>query len=272
MFIKLTVPSFLFLSLSLSLSLSMYLSLSKTGGKFFQTMAVAAQPSFSGSGALNLKAFVLLSMLSTSYIAHYNAPQFYKELKNNTRPRFNKVVGLAFVASIATFCFMMSTGFLTFGGATLGFVLNNYATSDSLISFARLAIGLALLTGYPFTFSALREGILDLANVQGEEKRTNALRPLTVGILTVVTALAIVLRDVGFVVSISGAMFGAALMFVVPALMNIANIKSLAKSKSIALTKGEKFEIGANYGLVGSGVSLGVLGVTISVLRQLKKI
>lgn len=243
------------------------------GGKFFQTMAVSARPTFSaGSGALNLKAFVLLSMLSTSYISHYNAPKFFAELKNTSMPRFNKVVGLAFAASIISFCFMMSTGFLTFGGATLGFVLNNYASGDTLISFARLAIGMALLTGYPFTFSALREGILDLANIKEEEKRTNALRPLTVGLLTVVTGLAIALRDVGFVVSISGAMFGAALMFVVPALMNIANTKALANQKKIALTKGEKFEIAANYGIVGTGVSLGVLGVAISVLRQMKKL
>jgi amino acid permease len=243
------------------------------GGKFFQSMAVASRPSFSsGSGGLNLKAFVLLSMLSTSYISHYNAPKFFAELKNTSLPRFNKVVGLAFAASIATFCFMMSTGFLTFGGSTLGFVLNNYASGDTLISFARLAIGLALLTGYPFTFSALREGILDLANIKEEEKRSNALRPLTVGLLTVVTGLAIVLRDVGFVVSISGAMFGAALMFVVPAMMNIANMRALAKQKNIALTKGQGVEIAANYGIVGTGVSLGVLGVAISVLRQLKKL
>lgn len=243
------------------------------GGKFFQAMAATARPSFSaGSGALNLKAFVLLSMLSTSYISHYNAPKFFTELKNTSMPRFNKVIGLAFAASIGTFCFMMSTGFLTFGGSTLGFVLNNYASGDKLISFARLAIGLALLTGYPFTFSALREGILDLANIKEEEKRSNAIRPLTVGLLAIVTSMAIVLRDVGFVVSISGAMFGAALMFVVPALMNIANMKALAKQKAVALTQGEKLEIVGNYGIVGTGVSLGVLGVAISILRQLKKI
>lgn len=243
------------------------------GGKFFNAMAASARPTFSASGGgLNVKAFVLLSMLSTSYISHYNAPKFYAELKNTSMPRFNKVVSLAFAASIIAFCFMMSTGFLTFGGSTLGFVLNNYASGDTLISFARLAIGLALLTGYPFTFSALREGILDLANIKEETKRSDALRPLTVGLLAIVTGLAIVLRDVGFVVSISGAMFGAALMFVVPALMNIANTKALAKQKNIALTSGENFEIAANYGIVGTGVSLGVLGVTISVLRQLKKL
>jgi Na+/serine symporter len=113
---------------------------------------------------------------------------------------------------------------------------------------------------------------MDLANVQGEEKRSNLLRPLTVGLLAIVTSLAIVLRDVGFVVSLSGAMFGAALMFVVPTLMNIANTKALAKQKNVALTKGEKIEIGANYGIVGAGVFTGILGVTISVLRQLKKL
>ena len=61
-------------------------------------------------------------------------------------------------------------------------------------------------------------------------------------------------------------------MFVVPALMNIANMKALAKQKAVALTQGEKLEIVGNYGIVGTGVSLGVLGVAISILRQLKKI
>jgi hypothetical protein len=41
----------------------------------------------------------------------------------------------------------------------------------------------------------------------------------------VVTLLALVLKDVGFVVSISGAMFGCLLMFIVPAIMTISNIK-----------------------------------------------
>ena len=61
-------------------------------------------------------------------------------------------------------------------------------------------------------------------------------------------------------------------MFVVPAMMNIANTKALAKQKAVALTQGEKLEIVGNYGIVGTGVSLGVLGVAISILRQLKKI
>ena len=70
-------------------------------------------------------------------------------------------------------------------------------------------------------------------------KRATLLRPLTVGLLSIVTILAILLRDVGFVVSVSGAGFGAALMFVVPAIMNICNLKAVAKAKGTELPKGQ---------------------------------
>ena len=238
------------------------------GGKFYTALAASARPVFGKGGGLNMKAFVLLSMLSTAFIAHYGAPQFHRELKDNTLPRFNKVTTLAFGASIAIFAFMMSTGFLTFGGATAGFVLNNYASNDGLITIARLAIGLSIITGHPFTFSALREGILDLAKVTDMGKRTSLLRPLTIGLLALLTALAMVLKDVGFVVSVSGAGFGAALMFVVPAIMNICNLKAVAKAKGTELPQGQKLEILANKAMIGVGVLMGILGVTISTMKQ----
>jgi sodium-coupled neutral amino acid transporter 11 len=118
-------------------------------GAFFEAMAAAARPSFNKKGLplLNVRAFVLLSMLSTSFIAHYNAPKFYAELKDTSLPRFNQVVKNAFGSSTLIYAGMMATGFLAFGGASGGFILNNYASNDALISFARFAIGLAIVTG-----------------------------------------------------------------------------------------------------------------------------
>jgi len=75
---------------------------------------------------------------------------------------------------------------------------------------------------------------------------------------------------VGFVVSVSGAAFGSILMFIVPAIMNINNIKAAAKGKE--LQSGEKTEIAANYGLIGLGGLMGVLGVAVSTLKQLGKL
>jgi solute carrier family 38 (sodium-coupled neutral amino acid transporter), member 11 len=242
------------------------------GGRFFKTLAAAGKPSFSARGGMTLSPtiFVLLSMLSTSFIAHFSAPTFYNELKDTSMPRFNRVVNSAFFSSIAMFIFVTAAGFLTFGGSTAGFVLNNYSGQDALATFARLCIGIAILTGYPFTFSALRDGILDLAKVP-RESRGNYFMPLTLGLLGIVTGLALILKDVGFVVSVSGALFGNALMFVVPAIMHISNIRRKFKSSNTDMTSQAKLEVGFNYGLIGTGVVMGALGVVISVLKQLGK-
>jgi amino acid permease len=203
-------------------------------------------------------------MLSTSYIAHYNAPKFFVELKNSTMSRFNKVVGGAFGASIIFFIFTMCTGFLTFGGSTAGFILNNYSGRDALATLARFSIGLALLTGYPFTFSALREGLMDLMKLTGNS-RDNAFAPITASLLGLVTLLALMLKNVGFVVSISGAMFGCLLMFIVPAIMNIVSFrKSTVPAGSV-----RKAEIALNYAMIPIGVIMTVLGVYVSVLQQM---
>lgn len=238
-------------------------------GQFFKE--IAFKPVFSARGGLtyDYRLLVLLSMLSTSYIAHYNAPKFYTELKNPTMGRFNQVVGGAFGAAVAFFILMMCTGFMTFGGATQGFVLNNYASKDILAIMARLAIGIALVTGYPFTFSALRDGVLDMLKIDGE-RRQKALQPITPVLLGVVTALALYLKDVGFVVSISGAMFGSALMFMIPAIMNISNMKRLA-----GLGRPGRFQgsmVALNYLLIATGFSMGALGVAVSVLSQMGKL
>ena len=172
-----------------------------------------------------------------------------------------------------------------------GFVLNNYASADPLISLARLAIGVAIVTGYPLTFTALREGVLDLVNLTQPTQRAQAFRPLTVGLLGAITAGALMLKDLGFVVSFSGAIFGAFVMFVVPALMNIKEIQRRRQVLAMANQgqcrgrgrgrgwvvggdsgQGEGGELWLNYGILGLGTTMGVLGATISILRQLNKL
>lgn len=167
-----------------------------------------------------------------------------------------------------------------------GFVLNNYASSDTLISLARLAIGVAIVAGYPLTFTALRTGVFDLTNVPPDQQ-VRLFQPLTLALLVVITVCALVLKDLGFVVSFSGAIFGAFVMFIVPAVMNI---KGIHRKRQLLLTdqsKGrdrdrgrvsnadraiydqQRIELWLNYGIVGLGTTMGLLGATISILRQL---
>ena len=91
--------------------------------------------------------FVLISMLASAFLAHYNAPKFYGELEapadgSSKLPRFNLVVGLGFLAAAGVMGAVMAGGFLTFGSASQGLILNSYATSDPLAFLARLGIGM----------------------------------------------------------------------------------------------------------------------------------
>lgn len=96
-------------------------------------------------GALTPNVFILVCMLSTAFMAHFNSPKFYTELKNNTLERFNKVVSTSFGISIAIFSLVTSLGYLTFGAATDGLILNNYSTKDTLMSLSRVAVAISLV-------------------------------------------------------------------------------------------------------------------------------
>jgi len=122
--------------------------------------------------------FILVSMLSTAYIAHYNAPKLYRELEDATIPKLNKVVASSFAVCMLVMATMMMSGFLTFGKTAQGFLLNNYASQDQLAKLCRLAIGASILFGYPLTFIGVRDGILGLAGVSQCARGDDVYHPL----------------------------------------------------------------------------------------------
>lgn len=106
-------------------------------GKFGLDMAVSLQPKFGSVGARGIftpAAAIMVSMLSTAFTAHFNAPKFYIELKDKTLPKYYKVVSTSFAISVLIFALVASLGFLTFGSHSSGLILNNYSTKDGLMS------------------------------------------------------------------------------------------------------------------------------------------
>jgi amino acid permease len=115
---------------------------------FAADMAPNLTPTFGNvgmEGALSPNVFILICMLSTAFMAHFNAPKFYTELKNNTVERFNRVVFVSFAIAILIFASITSVGYLTFGAATDGLILNNYSTKDVLMSVSRIAVAISLV-------------------------------------------------------------------------------------------------------------------------------
>mmetsp|Transcript_71841 Transcript_71841/g.208067 ORF Transcript_71841/g.208067 Transcript_71841/m.208067 type:complete len:468 (-) Transcript_71841:22-1425(-) len=189
-------------------------------GKFLATALTA--PVFGKAGAkavLSAKSLILTCMLSNAYIAHFNAGKYLAELKNNTLGRFNQVIAWSFGAAITLYSIITAVGFLTFGAASNGLILNNYSNKDLLMSFSRIAVAISVTGSYPLLFDGTRDGLLDLFKVP-KDKRDNALlNKYTFGILAFTTFAASRLTDLGLVASIGGATFGTALVFIYPAIM-----------------------------------------------------
>lgn len=178
----------------------------QVGGMFGQDMPSHLQPAFGMAGASAVwspTTSILVGMLSTAYMAHFNAPKFYTELKNATVPRYVTVVSTSFAVSIALFVLIAGAGFLTFGGNASGLILNNYSSRDTWMGLSRLAVALSLVFSYPLAFTGAREGILDLFQIK-KKLGKKSLNLLTVGLLGSVTAAAAVIPDVSFVLAFAG--------------------------------------------------------------------
>ena len=154
----------------------------------------------------------------------------------------------------------MTWGFLTFGAASQGLILNNYATSDPLAFIARLGIGCSIIFSYPINFIGLREGVLGLLGATGESDTTHVIS--TVLLLAVACGISMMTKNLGLVVALGGAVLGSALVYVIPAAMGVAS--KLQKGKKTPLTTGEKAEVVACGAMGVTGVALGVLGAVMS--------
>lgn len=235
-------------------------------GKYLADLAVDLRPKFGttgAAGALGPNSLILICMLSTAYMAHFNAPKFYVELKNNTVDRFNTVVGASFAASVLIFVAVASLGFLTFGSACSGLILNNYSTSDTLMSFSRIAVAVSIVFSYPLVFVGARDGLLDLMHVSVERRTGGMLNNLTVVTLAVLTTLALKVEDLTLVLSMAGATLGNALIYVFPAVMFRSALRKKADDGGV-ISRGDKIESVFSLGCALLGVGMGMVGTKMA--------
>eukprot|EP00281_Chroomonas_sp_CCMP1168_P024784 CAMPEP_0206238452 /NCGR_PEP_ID=MMETSP0047_2-20121206/14827_1 /ASSEMBLY_ACC=CAM_ASM_000192 /TAXON_ID=195065 /ORGANISM="Chroomonas mesostigmatica_cf, Strain CCMP1168" /LENGTH=515 /DNA_ID=CAMNT_0053662997 /DNA_START=70 /DNA_END=1618 /DNA_ORIENTATION=+ len=239
------------------------------GGVFFKQLVAKGGKklvvsSFNVAGTQAIKALILISMLTNSYLCHYNSPKFLRELKDATTKRFSQMTYTSFIGAFVMNALFMVGGFLTFGGASKGLILNNYATTDALATVSRGAIGLSILFGYPLTFEGFRSSATEFAKVKEPSQKLKDI--IAVGFIASVCAGAMVLRDLGVVVSFLGALLGSFVIYVFPSMMYRG-----ARRKELEQSGNKDAALGTDYhaagALIGLGTFLGLLGATVVVLK-----
>ena len=236
------------------------------GGQFAHDMAEKYQPEFGTEGAsaawTNPRVLVLVCMLFEAFVAHYNSPRFYTELRNNTVQRFAAMTSYSFAASALIYFLVMVFGFLTFGKSCDGYILNNYSTSDPLATFCRVCVAMALVCTYPVVFVGVRDGFLDLCKVPMEKHTSTNLNIVSIFLLTIITVIAASITDLGLVNAVGGGSLGTIVVFVFPALMFRAAVEQQHPDDI-----DERLLREANFAvaLMWFGIVMGIVGVYMAI-------
>ena len=94
----------------------------------------------------------------------------------------------------------------------------------------------------------------------GIKDRSNGTQnKLTVVLLSLVTAMALKLKDVSFVLAFAGATLGNALIYVYPALMFRGAVNKMKDASS-----GLKNEVNFALGAAGMGIGFGIIGAKMA--------
>ena len=239
-------------------------------GKFIIDGVIAA-PSFAKSSLwkFGLSSLVLASNLSLAYIAHYNAPAYYRELKDTSGPKFSGMVRTGFVMLTALYVITMTAGYSTFGEATQGNILLSYHPKDFLSTMGRVATGLSILFGFPLVAAGAREGVssffegIGFPSVGSDKNHFM----LVFSILAIVTLISTTVKDVSLVVGLTGAVMGSLIVFIIPSIIYIKSVGAVKGLDSKEYAKAKR----NNLALVPFGFATGALGVCMTLKEAMAK-
>jgi len=167
---------------------------------------------------------VLTSNLGLAFIAHYNAPSYWKSLgRSASSEKFTTISQRAYLILAVIYAMTMVAGYATFGDASMGNILLNYSSTDVLATLGRLATGFSIIFGYPLIANGCREGFKNAADALGlfggAASDPKHHRLLVLVLVLVPTILSIVAEDVGLVAGLTGAVMGSSLVYICPTLL-----------------------------------------------------
>ena len=175
-------------------------------------------------------------IVNVAFTAHYNGPRFFMELKERTLGNFHRVAAGALGGALLIYLLVAVCGYLSFGGATLGDVLENFRASYPLAIAARAALLAILLACFPKVQHSLRDGVVRLAyNREGAGKEDDGSNIMTadklptapyVGITAALVFAACtagaVCSQVEVVLAYKGGIFGSLMVYILPPLIHTA--------------------------------------------------
>jgi sodium-coupled neutral amino acid transporter 11 len=153
-------------------------------------------------------------------------------------------------------------GFLTFGGNSAGFILDNYSYRDPWATLSRFGIALSVIFAYPLLFQGGRDGLWDLLDQR--DASVSKRQTTTVLLLSSITLLAIYISDLTFVLSFGGATLSSAIIYIFPPLM----FQALVSNCTAVRTDRTDSDVKKSQAMMWTGGILGVCGAVVTIVRS----
>ncbi|RFU74447.1 transmembrane amino acid transporter family [Trichoderma arundinaceum] len=159
--------------------------------------------------------FQAIGVISFAFVCHHNSLLIYGSLKTPTIDNFSRVTHYSTGVSMLACLIMALGGFLTFGDKTLGNVLNNFSSDNSMVNVARLCFGLNMLTTLPLEAFVCREVMITYFYPDEPfDLRRHLI--LSTALVAGATMLSMLTCDLGIVFELVGATSAVAMAYILP--------------------------------------------------------
>ncbi|CAM1509457.1 Fc.00g031960.m01.CDS01 [Cosmosporella sp. VM-42] len=159
--------------------------------------------------------FQAIGVISFAFVCHHNSLLIYGSLKTPTIDNFSKVTHYSTFVSMLACLVMALGGFLTFGDKTLGNVLNNFPSDNTMVNIARLCFGLNMLTTLPLEAFVCREVMITYF-FPDEPFNMNRHLLFSTSLVFSAMILSLITCDLGAVFELVGATSAVAMAYILP--------------------------------------------------------
>jgi len=161
---------------------------------------------------------IFFGVSAASYNGQYNCTEFYKEMKGRTVRKFAVVTGVSFFCILLFNTAVGLVGYFLVGDGIEQNVLNSL-DNNTIMAFARLAIGISVTCSYPFLFQSCRRSVMALVNLCCPCPLTSTRKRLLATIILsgIFWILGLFVESCGLVISLAQALGGNATTYYLPA-------------------------------------------------------
>lgn len=179
-------------------------------------------------------------ILSLSFCAHFNGPDYFKELKSRSVKRFTQVAGVALFICLVVGIVVALFGELTWGNRVEKILLDNYGKDpngnlDTLVVLLQWVFALVIAWTLPSMFFSVKQGFFSLL-FPTMDRSSVAANVLSVLVLYSAVVIGIFFQQITVVLVYLGAISGSSIVYIFPALLWLGFATAQEGSQELLIT------------------------------------